>query len=68
MQTEKVFDVLNCIDKQKVSFATFMLEGEADHLEKLEKRLLAEEDPLTWGTFLESSQEKYFLEALREQK
>lgn len=30
-QMTKIFDVLRCADNQKVSFATFMLRGEADH-------------------------------------
>ena len=31
MRMEKIFDVLNCPDDIKVSLATFMLEGEAEH-------------------------------------
>lgn len=31
MQIQKIFDVMNCTETQKVSYASFMLEGEAEH-------------------------------------
>ena len=31
MQMEKIFDVVGCTKVQKVSFASFMLKGEAEH-------------------------------------
>ena len=31
MQMEKIFDVVGCVEVQKVSFASFMLKGETEH-------------------------------------
>jgi hypothetical protein len=31
MQLDKIFEVLGCTATQKVTFATYMLEGEAEH-------------------------------------
>ena len=39
MQMEKIFDVIGCTEVQKVSFASFMLKGEAEHWWRSTKRL-----------------------------
>ena len=40
MQMEKIFDVVVCIEVQKVSFASFMLKGEAEHWWRSTKKTL----------------------------
>ena len=60
LDLEKYFDVLNCIESQKVMFATFMVGGEAEHWWRMEKRLLGNEEPLVWDNFKEIFFKKYF--------
>ena len=40
MKIEKFFDVIDCSKEQKASYATFMLDKEADHWWHMTKRLL----------------------------
>ena len=40
MQMEKIFDVVGCTKVQKVSFASFMLKGEAEHWWRSTKKTL----------------------------
>ena len=44
---KKFFDVSDCSDKQKASYATFMLDKEADHWWRMIKRLLEAQEPIT---------------------
>ncbi|KAL5757617.1 hypothetical protein ACOSP7_020228 [Xanthoceras sorbifolium] len=61
---EKVFTTIGCPDKQKVIFATFMFEDEADYWWDATSRILwttlQENDPMTWGMFMNVFNEKYF--------
>ncbi|CAL9130901.1 unnamed protein product, partial [Musa textilis] len=69
MRMEKIFDVLDCPDDQKVSFATFMLEGEAEYWWKTIKRISeARHEHITWKVFVEKFNEKYFPDYIKEQK
>ena len=70
MQMEKIFDVVGCTEVQKVSFASFMLKGEAEHWWRSTKKTLPleEDEILTWTIFLDGFYEKYFLESVREEK
>ena len=69
MRMEKIFDVLNCPDDKKVSLATFMLEGEAEHWWRTMKRISeARHEPITWKVFTEKFNDKYFPDCIREQK
>ena len=40
MQMEKIFDGVGCVEVQKVSFASFMLKGEAEHWWRSTKKTL----------------------------
>ncbi|KAL4643006.1 hypothetical protein ACB092_02G061200 [Castanea dentata] len=70
MQMEKIFDVIGCTEVQKVSFASFMLKGEAEHWWRSTKKTLPleEDEILTWSIFLEAFYEKYFPESVRDEK
>ncbi|XP_018685045.2 uncharacterized protein LOC103995568 isoform X2 [Musa acuminata AAA Group] len=69
MQMEKIFDVLNFSDHQKVSFATFMLEGEAEYWWKTIRRISEiRHEHITWKVFVEKFNEKYFSDYIKEQK
>ena len=53
MQMEKIFDVVGCTEVQKVSFASFMLKGEAEHWWRSTKKTLSleKDEILTWTIF-----------------
>ena len=62
-QIEKIFTALGCGEEQKVVFASFVLQGEADHWWESKTRLLRtllERRPITWELFEEAFLEKYF--------
>ncbi|XP_043687600.1 uncharacterized protein LOC122638816 [Telopea speciosissima] len=66
---EKIFDVMECIDPQKVMCATFMLREEAYNWWKTTKQILGAENPvITWARFVEVFYKNYFPESLRERK
>ena len=46
MKIEKFFDVIDCSEKQKVSYASFMLDKKADHWWYMTKRLLEDQRPI----------------------
>lgn len=68
-QIHKIFGVINCSEAQKVPFATFMLEGEADYWWDMTKRILKNDNGsgefITWEMFLEAFYGKYFLVTVR---
>ena len=70
MQMEKFFDVIGCTEVQKVSFASFMLKGEAKQWWRSTKKTLPleEDEILTWTIFLDAFYEKYFPESVRDEK
>jgi hypothetical protein len=65
---EKLFTTMGCTDDQRVTFAAFMLEGEADVWWTEEQRLLCGTSrQITWEVFLETFYEHYFPASTREQ-
>ncbi|KAK0594976.1 hypothetical protein LWI29_002325 [Acer saccharum] len=68
-QIEKVFIAIACPDKQKVVFTSFMLEDEADHWWDATSRILKTTLPInnhiTWETFKNAFNEKYFPDRVR---
>ena len=69
MQLEKIFGVIECTTEQRVSLATYMLEGEAEYWWKGAKRLLESKGlQITWETFIETFFDKYFPETLKIKK
>ena len=66
---EKVFVVLACTDYQKVVFATYMLEADAEFWWNGVKRLLGDsQTEVTQDVFKEAFYQKYFLASIRNAK
>ena len=65
---EKFFDVIDCSDEPKASYAAFMLDKEADNWWHMTKKLLEDQRPITWRQFKEAFYKKYFLDNVRRQK
>ena len=68
MKIEKFFDVIDCSEEQKASYAAFMLDKEADHWWRMTKRLLEDQRPIVWSQFREAFDKKYFPDSVRRQK
>jgi hypothetical protein len=65
---EKLFTTMGCTDDRRVTFAAFMLEGEANVWWTEEQRLLCGTSrQITWEVFLETFYEHYFPASTREQ-
>ena len=65
---EKLFTTMGCTDHRRVTFATFILEGEADVWWTEEQRLLCgTSTQITLEVFLETFYEHYFPASTREQ-
>ncbi|XP_011625196.1 uncharacterized protein LOC105421033 [Amborella trichopoda] len=68
-QIEKIFEVLQCTEEQKVRLGTFMLEGDAEHWLGLVKKSWEEATTEeNWGNFLEAFNGKYFPDSFQERK
>ena len=69
---EKLLEALDCINSQKVRFATFKLIGEAEYWWRSTKAILegmeTERNPITWEKFKGVFYDNYFLEVIQEQK
>lgn len=60
---------MDCEKQHRDNLATFMFQGEAEHLWKLTKRILVQiEDSITWKCFLEKFNDKCFPNFIRQQK
>jgi len=69
MKMEKIFEFLEVTDHQKVILATFTFTDEAEHWWRNTKGVLQVRNiPLTWDSFLEEFQEKYFPRSIRDEK
>ena len=68
MKIGKFFDVIDCSEEQKASYAAFMLDKEADHWWRMTKRLLEDQGPIVWRQFREAFYKKYFPDSVRQQK
>ncbi|RVW15572.1 Retrovirus-related Pol polyprotein from transposon 17.6 [Vitis vinifera] len=68
MKIEKFFDVIDCYEEQKASYAAFMLDKEVDHWWRMTKRLLEDQGPIVWNQFREAFYKKYFPDSVRQQK
>ncbi|XP_028094593.1 uncharacterized protein LOC114294660 [Camellia sinensis] len=68
-EMEKLFPVFECTDDQKVTYATFMLQGIANDWWQMEKRIHEHDaNPYTWERFKKAFNEKYFPRSVRLQK
>ncbi|XP_059596454.1 uncharacterized protein LOC109123295 [Vitis vinifera] len=68
MKIEKFFNVIDCSEEQKASYAAFMLDKEADHWWRMTKRLLEDQRLIVCSQFWEAFYKKYFLDSVRRQK
>ncbi|KAI9160100.1 hypothetical protein LWI28_005107 [Acer negundo] len=68
-QIEKVFTAIVCSDEQKVVFASFILEDEADHwwdaTSRILKTTMLGNDHITWEMFKNAFNVKYFPDRVR---
>ncbi|XP_074350874.1 uncharacterized protein LOC141690121 [Apium graveolens] len=69
-EMEKIFDLLGSTDEQKVSLASYQLQGSAYDWWLMEKRRVEGNEEgaaqaYTWETFKESFQDKYFPKTIR---
>lgn len=66
---EKVFELLGSSDEQKISLASYQLEGSVYDWLMETRRVKGNEgdsvEPYTWGTFKESFKDKYFPRRIR---
>ena len=46
LKIEKFFDVIDCSEEEKVIYATFMLDKEANHWWHMTKRILEDQGPI----------------------
>ncbi|XP_028099780.1 uncharacterized protein LOC114299271 [Camellia sinensis] len=68
-EMEKLFPVFECTDDQKVTYATFMLQGIANDWWQMEKRIHEHDaNPYTWERFKNAFNEKYFPRSVHLQK
>ena len=54
LKIEKFFDVIDCSEEQKASYATVMLDKEVDYWWRMTKRLLEDQGPIVWRQFKET--------------
>lgn len=68
-QLEKIFEIMECTDAQKLKLTVFALEGDGHHWWKSVKRIQERRDqPLTWATFEEEFDTKYIPSIAKELK
>ncbi|GMH11919.1 hypothetical protein Nepgr_013760 [Nepenthes gracilis] len=66
---KNVFTVIQCSEREKVTYATYKLEGKADSWWAMEKRVFGVPDEeITWEMFEEAFMKRYFLSSVRDQK
>ena len=68
-EIEKIFEAMGCLEEHKVTYATFMLQGEAENWWKFIKpTLLGPGGVIAWNAFKDKFLENYFLRDLRKQR
>ncbi|MDV3201234.1 MAG: hypothetical protein Q8877_03555 [Sweet potato little leaf phytoplasma] len=68
-ELEKIFQTIPCTEEQKVTYAAYMLVGEAENWWKYTRQALEHEGRLiSWEIFIEKFFEKYFPEDVRNRK
>ena len=58
LKIEKFFDVIDCFEEQKTSYAAFMLDKEVDHWWRMTKRLSNDQRAIVWRQFKEAFYKK----------
>jgi len=60
-ECEKIFRVTECTEAQKLNFATFLLETEAEYWwMSMQQQMLNRDEEVTWASFRTRFLEKYF--------
>jgi len=66
---EKIFKVMNCEDEQKLLFAAYLLNGDAEYWwAGMQQQMENSEEPVTWANFRARFLEKYFPDTARQDK
>ena len=66
-QIEKILDVMNCTDEQRVSFSSFMFQKKAEHWWRAVKSSVKSmREPITWEFLVNKFTEKYIPETARD--
>jgi len=66
---EKIFKLMNCEDEQKLLFATYLLNEDAEYLwAGMQQQMGTREEPVTWANFRTRFGEKYFPDTARQDR
>ncbi|XP_027927542.1 uncharacterized protein LOC114184433 [Vigna unguiculata] len=66
---EKIFRVMNCEDKQKLLFATYLLNEDAEYWwTGMQQQMETREESVTWANFRTRFLEKYFPDTARQDR
>ena len=67
LQIEKILDVMNCTDEQRVSFSSFMFQKEAEYWWRAVKNSVkSTRESITWEFLVNKFTEKYIPETARD--
>ena len=67
LQIEKILDVMNCTNEQRVSFSSFMFQKEAEHWWRAVKHSMKNaRESITWEFLVNKFTEKYIPETARD--
>jgi len=66
---EKILKVMNCEDEQKLLFAAYLLNGDAEYWwAVMQQQMKNSEDPVSWANFRTRFLEKYFPDTTRQDR
>ena len=66
---EKIFGVMNCADEQKLAFAMYLLNNDAEYWwAGMKQQIQVREEPVTWDSFRIRFLEKYFLDTVKQDR
>jgi len=58
---EKIFEVMNCADEQKLAFVVYLLNNDVEYWwVGMQQQMQTREEPMTWANFRTRFLEKYF--------
>ncbi|XP_030444133.1 uncharacterized protein LOC115666563 [Syzygium oleosum] len=68
-ELQKAFELLRCFEEEKVTLATYQLQGNANHWWKATKEIVFPGNmAINWNAFVEAFNRKYFSECARDRK
>ena len=66
---ENIFKVMNCVNEQKLLFATYLLNEDAEYWwASMQQQMEPREEPVTWANFSTRFLEKYFPDTARQDR